>query len=285
MRQILLTTLALTVVSGAAAQSRAGWPTVLNIGIIPTEGSSASDERYAPLFTYLKNTLGVEVKSYVGADYAAVILAMQGKKIDMAYFGPKSYIEAADRAGAQALVRENALKGGTGYHSVIVVRADSPVKTMAQLKGMDFAFVDPNSTSGYLVPMSHFLLDLKVKPETYFKRVIFAGTHENVILGVKNGTIPVGATNDLDLARAVEGGALKASDLRIIWTSKEIPASTLSVRRDLPETFKKALSDALVKFKDPKGLENLQLKGYVVTTDQDYDPIRKLNEVTKAAAK
>lgn len=285
MRKFLLTALALTALGTANAQDRKGWPKTLNFGIVPLEGSSATDERFDLLYKHLEKTLGVKIKSYVGADYAAVILAMKNKKVDMAYFGPKSYIEAADRANAEALVRENSIKGGTGYKGMIVTKKDSPFNNIEDIKGQDFAFVDPNSTSGYLVPLSYFLLELKVKPEEYFKRVLFAGTHGNVIMGVKNGKIPVGATNDLDYARAIEGGDLKKGDLKVLWTSKTIPASTLATRKDLPASFKKALREALVNFKDPKGLERLQLKGYVSTKDSDYNTIRQLNEAAKAAKK
>lgn len=287
MNRILLTalTVAATAASAHAQQLPAGWPRELNFGIIPTEGSSAAQERFQPLFDYLEKTLGVKVKPYVGADYAAVILAMQGKKLDAAYFGPKSYIEAADRAGALAIVKDNAIKGGTGYNSVLISKAGGPIKTFADARGADFAFVDPNSTSGYLVPLSHFLLELKVRPEEYFKRVTFAGSHENVVLGVLNGTIPIGATNNLDLDRAVEKGAAKLSDFTVLWKSRSIPSGPIAVRRDLPLSFRSAMKSALLKFNDPKGLEQLQLKGYVSASDVDYNPIRDLNRVTQAARK
>ncbi|GHF64878.1 phosphonate transport system substrate-binding protein [Deinococcus metalli] len=283
----MLTALALaaTLLGTAHAQDKIGWPTVINFGLIPTEGSSAAEERFKPLFDYIEKSMGVPVKAYVGADYAAVILAMQNKKLDIGYFGPKSYIEAADRAGAVALVKDNAISGGTGYNSILISKAGGPIKTFADAKGMDFAFVDPNSTSGYLVPLSHFLLDLKVKPEEYFKRVTFAGSHENVVLGVANGTIPIGATNNLDLDRAVEKGAVKKSDLTVLWTSKVIPSGPIAVRKDLPVSFQNALKAALLKFNDAKGLEQLQLKGYAAAADGDYDPIRDLNKVTQAAKK
>lgn len=285
MRQVILSTLALLTLGTASAQNRAGWPGEITLGIIPTEGSSGTQERFAPLINHLEKTLGVKVKTYVGADYAAVILAMQNKKIDLAYFGPKSYVEAAERAGAEVLVRENAIKGGLGYRSLIVVKSGNPATKIQDVKGQDFAFVDPNSTSGFLVPRAYFLLDMKVKPEDYFKRVMFAGTHENLIMGVKNGTIPVGATNDLDLARAVEGGAVKQGDLKIIWTSDLIPASVYAARKDLPPTFRKAMQDAFISYKDPKGLEDMQLRGYVAGKDSDYNSIRKLNEAAKTADK
>lgn len=280
-------TLALSTVPFAAAQTpdRAGWPTVINFGLIPLEGSSAAEERYKPLFDYLSKTLAVPVKPFIGADYAAVILAMQNKKLDMGYFGPKSYIEAADRAGAVALVKDNAISGGLGYQSIIISKAGGPIKSVADAKGKDFAFVDPNSTSGYLVPLSHFLLEMKVKPEEYFKRTVFAGSHENVVLGVLNGTIPVGATNNLDLNRAVEKGAAKLSDFNVLWTSKVIPSGPIAVRKDLPASFQAALKDALLKFNDAKGLEQMQLKGYAAASDSDYNPIRDLNKVTQAAKK
>lgn len=266
----------------AQGEDRAGWPKVINFGLIPTEGSADITARFQPLFDHIEKTLGVQVKPFVGADYAAVIVAMGSGKVDVAYFGPASYVQAAERSGAVAFAKENAVKSGLGYHSVIISKANSGIKTLADAKGKDFAFTDPNSTSGYLVPISHFLQDMKVKPEDYFGRVTFSGSHEANILGVANGRIPVAATNDLDLARAVEKGAVKnLNEFNVLWTSDLIPASPLAYRKSLPESFKTALQSAVLNFKDPRGLAQLELKGYAPAKDSDYDGVRKLEEVKK----
>jgi phosphonate transport system substrate-binding protein len=282
-KSLMLSVTLLAVSSTALAQDRAGWPKTLTFGIIPTEGSAATLARWQPFFDYLGKTLGLEVKPQVGADYTAVIIAMQNKQLDVAYFGPKSYVTAVEQAGAEAMVKDNTVKGGLGYHSIIISKATSPIKTLEQAKGKNFAFVDPQSTSGYLVPLTHFVYTLKTKPDAYFSKVIFAGSHENAILAVLNGTVDVAATNDADLANAIDKGAVKASDFNVLYTSATIPNGPTAVRGDLPASLKTAIKTAMLNFKDPKGLDALNLKGWVSASDKDYDPIRQANAVQKIA--
>lgn len=282
MKKLFFTTLLLA--TPAFAQKQAGWPDVLYFGIIPTEGSSATLEKWTPLAKHLESKLGIKVKLDVGADYAAVILAMKAKKVDVAYFGPASYIQAAEMAGAQAFARENTVKGGASYRSILISKAGSSIKSIQDARGQDFAFVDPNSTSGYLVPMVHLAKDLGIKPDEYFKRVVFAGTHENVILNVANGKIPLGATNDLDLQRAITAGQVQEKDVQVLWTSKPIPSSPLAYRKSLPASLKKALTDAVLGFNDPESFKALGLKGYVKTSDKDYNPTRDLEAFKKSLA-
>lgn len=269
---------------GMAQQDRTGWPTELRFGVIPVEGSKDATQRYQALVTYLQKTLGIPVKINIGADYAAVIVALGAKQLDIAEFGAASYIEAADRSNAEAFAMGNNISGGLGYNSVIITRADGTVKSFDDAKGKTFSLVDPKSTSGYLVPMVHFLKDLKIKPEEYFKQVIFAGSHEASILAVLNNKVDVGAANNLDLDRTIEKGLAKKTDFRILWTSKPIVNGPTAWRKDLPASLKAALKDAFLKFGDAKALEDMGLKSYVAASDSDYDAIRDIAEVRKQLA-
>jgi len=270
----------------ALAQDRAGWPTALAFGVIPNEGSVDLTQRFQPLFTHLEQSLKLTVKPLIGADFAAVVIAMSSKKIDLAYFGPAAYIQAAERANAEAFAKIDTLKGGTGYNALIIAKAGGPIKSLEDARGQDFAFVDPNSTSGYLVPLSYFLQERKVKPEDYFKRLVFAGSHEAAMLAVANGRIPAAATSNLDLDRAIEKGVFKGRDeFTVLWQSPLIPGSPLAYRKDLPLSLRTALRDAVLAFKDPKGLETLQIKGFVAAQDQEYDPIRRLELLKKQLGK
>ena len=267
--------------TGLAQQDRTGWPNELNFGVIPVEGSGDATARMKIFVEYLSKTLGIKVNTSIGADYAAVILAMGSKKVDIGYFGPASYVQAAEQAGAEAFAKEDAIESGTGYNSILIVKTGGPIKKLEDAKGQDFAFVDPNSTSGYLVPMTHFLKDLNLKPDQYFKRVIFGGTHEANILSVANGKVPIAATNNLDLEKTIIKGEIKRSDVTILWTSPTIPGAPLAYRKDLPTSLKEAIRNAVLSFKDPEGLKALGLKSYVAASDKEYDVIRQLNEVKK----
>jgi phosphonate transport system substrate-binding protein len=277
---------ALLIFGGSAlAAPPADWPKKLVFGIIPTDSSANITERFDSLVKYLEKRLEVPVEVKVATDYAGVITGMQFKHVDFAYFGPKSYVEAAKRANADAFVIEVSMDGSKGYHGLIVTKKGSGLKTMADLKGKVWAFVDPNSTSGTLVPLVYFLNDLKIDPATYFSRVIYSGSHEASMISIKTGKIDAASTNDLDMARGNGKQWNSEKDFEIIWTSQLIPGSPMAYRKDLPATLKKALTDAFLAYNDKAGLEMLKIKGYAPVTDNTYDPIRDLIEVQKKVKK
>jgi len=274
------------VVCGSAlAAPPPDWPKKLVLGIVPTDSSANITERFDNLVKYLEKRLGVPIEVKVATDYAGVITGMQFKHIDFAYFGPKSYVEAAKRANAEAFAIEVTQDGTQGYHGLIITKKGSGLKTMADLKGKVWAFVDPNSTSGTLVPMVYFLNDLKIDPSTYFSKVIYSGSHEASMISIKTGKIDGASTNDLDMARGNGKQWNAEKDFEIIWTSKLIPGSPMAYRKDLPASLRKALTDSFLAYNDKAGLEMLKLKGYAPVTDKTYDPIRDLIEVQKQMKK
>jgi phosphonate transport system substrate-binding protein len=279
-------TLALTVCMPVAALAApADWPKKLTVGLIPTESSSHITDRYENLVKYLEKKLGIPVETKTSTDYAGVITAMQFKHVDLAYFGPKSYVEAAQRAGAEAFVLEVLEDGTQGYHGVIITKKGSGINSIKEAKGKVWAFTDPNSTSGTLVPTVYFYKELKLDPEKYFSKVIYSGSHEASILAVKGGKVDIASTNDLDIDRGNGKFWNKDKDLTVVWTSKLIPGSPMAYRKDLPASLKKALKDAFLAYNDKEGLKQLKLKGYVATTDDVYDPIRDQIEVKKQLTK
>lgn len=275
----------ITLVNSALAMPPADWPRKLVLGIVPTDSSANITERWDNLVKYLEKRLAVPIEVKVATDYAGVITGMQFKHVDFAYFGPKSYVEAAARANADCFAIEVGQDGTNGYYGYIITKKGSPLKTVADLKGKVWAFVDPNSTSGTLVPMVYFMNELKIDPEKYFSKVIYAGSHEASMMAVKAGRIDGASTNDLDMARG--NGKLwnKEKDFEIIWTSPLIPGSLMAYRKDLAPTLKKALAEGFLAYNDPAGLELLKLKRYDPVKDATYDPIRQLIAVQKSMKK
>lgn len=272
-------------VFSAEKEAKKDWPKEVTMGLIPTEGGADIVDRFKPLTAHLEKSLGVKVKAISASDYAGVITAMTNKHVDFAYFGPKSYVEAAEKAGAEALAMELDKEGNPGYYGMVIVKKGSDIKNIESAKGKTFAFTDPNSTSGYLVPNILFYRDMKIKPEDYFKEVKFSGSHGASILAVKNGSIEVAATNNVDLARVVEKGQASKEDFDTIWKSEVIPGSPIAARKDLPADFKKALAKAVLDFNSNKqGLEKLQNGGFKESKDSDYDVIRYLNRLKKELA-
>jgi phosphonate transport system substrate-binding protein len=140
-------------------------------------------------------------------------------------------------------------KGGVkGYHSVFYVKANSPYKTIADLKGKNIGLVDPNSTSGNNVP--RFALDgMKINPDTYFGKVVYTGSHINAVMALNQGTVDVAANwwnneNDSELQRMVDKGMVKKEDFRMIYKSDQIVNSPIAYLDSLPAELKQRIEKA-----------------------------------------
>ncbi|THB77894.1 MAG: phosphonate ABC transporter substrate-binding protein [Desulfobacteraceae bacterium] len=280
--RVLVALMCLAMVAGSSAFAVQDWPEKVKLGLIPTEGGADIKVRFAPLIDHLENELGIKVEPFSASDYAGIITAMAHKHIDFAYFGPKSYVEASARANAQALALELNKDGAKGYYGIIVTHKDSGITTLEQAtdKSKTFAFTDPNSTSGCLVPSVLFYRDLQTPPENLFKEVSFSGSHGASILAVKNKKVQVASTNNIDFNRMIEKGAVSRDDFNIIWTSELIPGAPMCGRKDLPNSLKSAFTGALMSFNfDLKGLDKLQNGGYAPVSDSTYDVVRYMKRL------
>lgn len=269
-------------IAGTAAHAAPDWPSKIKVGLIPTEGGADIIKRFQPLIDHLKKTLQIDVEPFSASDYAGIITAMAHKHIDFAYFGPKSYVEASARANAEALALELNKDGAQGYYGVIITKKGSGIDSLdkAIRNNRTFAFTDPNSTSGCLVPSVLFYRDLKTPPEELFKEVSFSGSHGASILAVKNGKVDVAATNNIDMDRMIEKGSVSADDFEIIWRSELIPGAPMCGRKDLPESLKAAFTGALMSFNfDKEGIDKIQNGGYAPVSDKTYDVVRYMKRL------
>lgn len=252
-------------------------PTVLRMGLIPAEDSAEMMNKYKPLQQYLEKELNVKIEMSVATDYTGVVEAMRSKKLDFAWFGPLTYLLAEKEAGAEPLVVENQAATGTGYHSLIIARKDSGLKSIEDLKGKTYAFVDPGSTSGYLIPSAMYKKS-NIDPKQYFKDLKFAGGHDAVAMAVKNKQVDAGSMDDVTFNKMVKGGILNKDDYTIIWTSDIIPGSPIACRSDLDPDLKNRLKQALISVgdKDPKSIGGLgSVTKYVETNKDFYNPVRE----------
>jgi phosphonate transport system substrate-binding protein len=248
-RQILGTAFAAGTVALAGAARAEGWKDKypeLVLGIIPAENASGVADRYAPFVEYLSKELGVKVTLRIANDYAAVIEGQRNGSIHIAGYGPASYARAVVTGVKVEPFCTTVNDDGTvGYYSVFYVRADSPYKSIEDLKGKNLGLVDPNSTSGNNVP--RFILNKqKIVPETYFSHVTYAGSHENAVIALQQKTVDVAANwwnseDDSNLTRMVKKGLVKKEDFRIISKSDLIPNSPYAYLADLPPDAKAAI--------------------------------------------
>ncbi|MEC5398096.1 phosphonate ABC transporter substrate-binding protein [Uliginosibacterium sp. H1] len=253
----------------------------LTIGLIPAEDAQAMLESSKQVLDALEKQLGVPVKPFVATDYNGVIEALRSKKLDVAYLGPFSYVMATTVANVEAFaVAVTKKTGQSSYKSQVIVRADSGINSVAELKGRTFAFVDPSSTSGHLFPKAG-LLGAGHDPDKLFSRVVFSGSHDASILSVVNKKVEAAAVADRILNAAIAKGQVKKEDLKVIWSSSAIPESPMVWRKDLDPAMKEKIARAMAGIKDLPWGDQGVLNGFQPTNDAAYDVIRDTARVLK----
>jgi phosphonate transport system substrate-binding protein len=253
-------------------------PTTLVMGLIPAENNQTIAQTFEPMRAHLEKKLGIPVKVFTATDYAGVIEAMRSKHVDVAFFGPLSYYLAEQEAGAEAFaVGVLQSTGKSDYHSCLVVPGDSPVKTIADLKGKKAAFVDPASTSGGLMPSYMIKQATGLMPEEFFSNLVWAGSHDAAELAVKNKTVDVAADNDITYPKMIKAGQITEQTNRILVTSPALPGSPLTYRSDLPAELKAKIRDAiLTAHNEIKVAGYGELIRYDPAAPKDYQVVRDL---------
>lgn len=266
-------------VSGKAATQEIK---TLRVGAIPAEDSQKTRENYKPLANYLEKKTGMKVEIFVATDYSGVIEAMRSGKLDVAMFGPFSYVLAADKAGAEAFVVEVRKGSGTSYKSIVITHPDNGITKLEDIKGRTYAFVDPASTSGNLIPRSFYKKN-NIDPDKDFKTVIYAGGHDAAALAVKNRKVDAASMDDITYGSMKEKGLISDKDIKIIFSSDPIPGSPWAMRKDLPAGLKNTLKEAYLNAakEDPAALSAYggKVEGYEPTEDKNYDVIRETAKI------
>ncbi len=259
----------------------------LNFGIISTESQANQRPIWEPLIQAMSEGLGMPVNPSYATSYAGVIEAMRFGKIHAAWYGGKSYIEAARIANAEAFARTIADDGSTGYYAYLITNKENPIAAevtagkgdeylVQNAANITFAFNDPNSTSGFLVPSYYIFAKNSVNPKKVFKDLVFSGSHEATALAVANNQVDVATNNSESLSRLEKTNPEAREQIEVIWTSVEIPSDPLAYRKDLPEEMKKKIQDFFYNYKDEAVLGPLEWSGFEPAQDQDWNPIREL---------
>ncbi len=244
--------------------------TELQIGVIPQQNSGKMKEAMDKLAEYLSARLGLKAIIQVAPDYASVVDGMNKGQIDLAYFGPFTYLVAHERSGAQALAA-NLINGEASYKSLIISRKDSAVNTLADLKGKVFAFGDPGSASGYIIPASMLR---KSGLEGSFS-AIYPGGHEATAMSVLDKKADAGAIDSVIFSLLIKKGTIKPEDFRIVSESEYLYEYPWAVRKDLEPKFRESLLNAFLDIHDPKILEPFGVSGYAAADDSKYDNLRQ----------
>ena len=256
----------------------------LSIGLIPSEDPRLMAAEYQPLIDHLGRALRMEVKPFVATDYNGVIEALRSKKLDVAMLGPFSYVLATTVADVEAFAVPETSKAGVSYHAVIIARKDRGFRTLADLKGRNFAFVDPSSTSGHLFPKAA-LVKLGYDPDAFFGRVVFSGGHDASVLSVQNGKTDAAAVADALLEAAYARGVVRREDLQVLWTSEPIPTVPYVMRKDLPDELRKRIRAAFLDIRDLAVGSHATIVRVDPIDDSAYDGIRETAKLLKLELK
>jgi phosphonate transport system substrate-binding protein len=265
--------------------------TEFNVGILGGENAQDRLTSQECFRVALEEALGVPVSLFTPADYDGVIQGLLGGTLDYAWLGASAFakIYLTDPTAVDLLLTKMNVDGSTGYYSIGFARADSGITSMEDAAGKTFAFADPNSTSGYLVPAAELQAtygDL----EAYFASVAFSGGHEQTIVGVANGDFEAGVSwadglgnwedgyNSGAFRRAADAGLVNMSDLVQIWQSTLIPEGPMVVRSGLPQDVKDIVTQLTADLweTDPEcayGVAAGEAKDFVPVTLDVYEGI------------
>lgn len=243
-----LTALALTT-TAAVAQTAEDWKKkfpIVYFSSVSSENQAATSARFKELATVFKQKTGVEMKIFTASDYSGTVQALTSGQIQMGQMGASAYSAAWIDSNGQVepLVANKEIDGQLGYNSILIVKNDSPYKKLEDLKGKTMAWADPNSTSGYLIPLVS-LRGAGVDPDKFFSKTLFSGGHEQSVLGVINGQFDSAFTwaskghNAGQIRAMVDRGVLKMDQFRTIWESPLIPNPLVVIRKDMPADMKR----------------------------------------------
>ncbi len=262
----------------------------MNFGIISTESTANLKPQWEPFLAAMTKQTGMKVNAFFASDYAGIIEAMRFKKVDIAWYGNASAIEAVDRANGEVFTQTVDGDGNPGYWSLLVTHVDN--KHLNSLddvlkcdKSLTFGIGDPNSTSGFLVPSTFLFASRGIDPKQCYSRVTNA-SHEVNALSAANKQVDFAANNTENMRRLEKTNPTAAKNLKIIWQSPLIPSDPLVWRKDLDAATKQKVYTFVMTYgrlgtpeevtAARKVLAGLQWAPFKPSSDAQLYPIRLL---------
>src|SRR5881394_991038 len=264
----------------------------INFGIISTDKSAAIRSLWEPFLEDMSKQTGLKVNGFFATDYTGIIEAQRFNKIQVAWYGNKSAIEAVDRANGEVFAQFIDLHGTPGYYSYIIAHKDSPLNSLddmfAKGKELSFGAGDPQSTSGTLVPGYYVFTQRGKDPKEVFK-VVRPASHGLNLLAVLNKQVDVATNNSEELDKLQLKDPAKRAEVKILWTSPLIPRDPLVWRKDLPDDVKAKVKKFITTYgKDQREKDILkgmqQIAGFRESSNAQLIPIRQL-ELAKDRSK
>lgn len=258
----------------------------INFGIIATDSSSSLKKNWEAFLGDMEKSVGVKINPFFATDYAGIIEGMRFNKVQVAYYGNKSAMEAVDRANGEIFAKLIRVDGSEGYNSLLITHKDSPYKSVDDVikhsKEINFGIGDPNSTSGFLVPSYYVFAKNNLNPKTDFK-TIRGANHASNFMAAANKQVDVATFNTEDYEKMEQSQPALVKNVRIVWKSPLIPADPFVWRKDLSADLKVKIKDFMLSYgKGANGAEQkekiklLPAGGFAASSDDQLVPIRQI---------
>lgn len=279
--------------AGCGGNSQEAGKKTFTIAYAPNESTTDSTDARSTLAKDLGKVINMEVKEIQASDYTAIIEALRTGKADMAYMGALAVAMGYERAGVTPIVMKapNGDKAQAVYHSVFVTQKDNnEINSIKDFKGKTIAFVDPDSTSGNLVPTSEIMKafpDLHLTNEKihtngeFFEAVSFSGKHQAGLQAVIRGDVDIVPISDQIMASEFKNGNADENAVKVVHSSAAIPAEAMVVSKTVNEDLKKTLTKFLVEYNNKDYFDKVIKKAdarFVECSMEDYQPIVELNK-------
>ncbi|WBL62625.1 phosphate/phosphite/phosphonate ABC transporter substrate-binding protein [Thauera sp. WB-2] len=274
-----LTALAAAITLPLYANAQGLDPAKLRVALLPDENAATLIQNAQPLKRHLEAKLKKEIEIIVTTDYSSMIEAMRFGRIEVAYFGPFSYVLAKSRAKEIEPFAVGVEKGAPNYKAILIATADGPVKRIDDIRGKPFGFGDQASTSSHLAPRAHLLKKGLEGDKDY--KVVHLGTHDAVARAVQAGQIPAGALSEPIYRSLIERKIIDPAKVITIDLTESIPNYPITMQGNLAPQLKQAIRDAFIDVKDKEVLKAFRVEGFAPTDDKAYDVLREMATILK----
>ena len=242
-------------------------------GVNPFLEPKTIKKMYVPIIERVCSNIGIKARIIIVKSYDALSEGIEKGIIDIGWFSPFAYVNAHDRIGVKPVVTP-IVNGKSSYNGYIIAHKNSSIKNIKDIVGKSFAYVDKKSASGYLYARES-IKNSNMNPDNIFSKVVFLGSHDNVIKAVLDKEIDVGATFNEAIENFKSKG-INIDTLNIISKTEDIPKDALAARIDLSDELIEKLKEAFIEFKDYKNIDT-KVEGFIESEDKQYDIIRKIN--------
>lgn len=274
--RILKMLAALSLAACSIPNSFGAGKTLLRAALLPDENAATVIKNNSSLKKYLEAATGCDVELVVTTDYSSMIEAMRRGRIEIAYFGPLSYVLAKSRAEIEPFAVQLS-KGSKTYNGVVVANVASGIRKISDIRGATMAYGDQASTSSHLIPKSMLAKSGLVAGRDYSEQ--FLGAHDAVALAVQSGRAQAGGLSKPIFEALVKKGLIDPGKVIVVETSPDYPNYPWTMRSELDAGLKKRIAEAFYSLKDKSVLENLKAEGFAPASDSDYDVIRDLGGI------